>query len=172
MRSKLNRRLFVEELERRLVLSTYYVAPTGNDAAAGTDPSPFKTLQHAASLVQAGDTVVVRAGTYAGFVLGWDFAQNGTAAAPITFRADPGVVINARDNKTADGIDLEACSYVTIEGFQIVNPAGGSITRAGIRAAGTSEGVVIRNNRVDGCGTWGIFTSFASNLLIEGNAVS
>jgi hypothetical protein len=78
--------------------STYYVSPGGSDTAAGTEGAPFRTIQRAASLVGAGDTVVVRAGTYAGFQLGWDFPQSGTAAQPITFKADPGAVIEGRND--------------------------------------------------------------------------
>ncbi len=78
--------------------STYYVAPGGSDTAAGIEGAPFRTIQKAASVVGAGDTVVVQAGTYAGFQMGWDFPQNGTAAQPITFRAQPGAVIEARNN--------------------------------------------------------------------------
>jgi hypothetical protein len=62
--------------------STYYVSLDGSDAAAGTEAAPFRTIQRAASLVDAGDTAVVRAGTYAGFQLGWDFPQSGTATQP------------------------------------------------------------------------------------------
>src|SRR3954465_14943313 len=89
-----------EFLEPRRLLSgaTYYVSPSaGSDANPGTSAAPFATLQHAANLVGAGDTVVARAGTYAaGFVLGWDAPTAGTAAAPVRFLADPGAVIAGR----------------------------------------------------------------------------
>jgi hypothetical protein len=57
--------------------STYYVSPDGSDKAAGTEGAPFRTIQRAASLVSAGDTVIVRAGTYAGFQLDRDFPRAG-----------------------------------------------------------------------------------------------
>jgi len=150
--------------------ATYYVATSGNDGSAGTATAPWRTLQYAAGRVQAGDTVIVRAGSYAGFVLGWDFPQNGTAGAPITFSADPGVIITSRNNKTADGINLEGASYITITGFT-VNNADGSITRAGIRTVENNH-VIIRNNVCDKNGTWGIFTSHSDDLLIEGNVAT
>src|SRR5690348_17233743 len=77
----------LEPLEARYLLTTYYVSPGGSDAHAGTsDAAAFATLQHAADQVKAGDTVVVRAGTYAaGFALGYNAPQSGTAAAPIRF---------------------------------------------------------------------------------------
>ncbi|MEV0400108.1 right-handed parallel beta-helix repeat-containing protein [Actinoallomurus sp. NPDC050550] len=43
----------------------YYVAPTGNDSAAGTQAAPWATVAHAQSVVTAGDTVYLRGGTYA-----------------------------------------------------------------------------------------------------------
>src|ERR1051325_4912887 len=65
-------------------LRTLVVAPDGNDSADGVNAPP-RTLQRAATLVRAGDLVIVRAGHYAGF----DLRTSGTAADPIVFRADP-----------------------------------------------------------------------------------
>ena len=110
-------------------------------------------------------------GTYAhGFVLGWDGPQDGTASAPITFHAEPGATITGRNGKTADAINLEGASYVVVEGFTITNPSS-NITRAGIRSV-TNHNVVIRDNQIDGMGTWGIFTSFSDDILIQGNTAS
>src|SRR4051794_7980643 len=55
----------LELLESRVLFSTYYVSPSGNDAALGTsDAAAWKTLQKAGNTAAAGDTVLVRAGTY------------------------------------------------------------------------------------------------------------
>src|SRR5689334_4485558 len=99
MRKKPRYRLSLEQLETRMVPSTFYVAPTGADAAAGSAQAPWQTLQHAANSVKAGDTVIVEPGTYAGF----DLTTSGTAAARITFKAQPGVVINQQNPITQDG---------------------------------------------------------------------
>ncbi|MGO8744445.1 MAG: NosD domain-containing protein [Thermoguttaceae bacterium] len=147
---------------------TYYVATTGNDSAVGSAAAPWKTLQHAVNSVTAGDTVVVRQGEYAGFVVGWDTSVPGTSQSPITFKADPEVYITSRNDKTRDGIDLEPGNhYWVLEGFNVTN-ADGSIQRAGIRVAG-SRNVIIRHNNVQRCKTWGIFSSFAENIIIEKN---
>ena len=42
----------------------YYVAPNGNDCARGTSTQPFKTIQKAADLVQAGDVCHIVPGVY------------------------------------------------------------------------------------------------------------
>ena len=70
-------------LEPRVLLSTYYVSTSGSDGAPGSLSSPFRTIQHAASLAQPGDTVVVRGGTYRETVRP---ARSGTSSAPITFK--------------------------------------------------------------------------------------
>jgi parallel beta-helix repeat protein len=160
-----------ELLEERLTPSTFYVSPAGKDSAAGTVQAPWQTLQQAANVVVAGDTVDVEPGDYAGFVMGWNNPQNGTATAPITWNAQPGAVVTSRNGETADGIDLEYCSYIVINGFTVSN-TGGTITRAGIRAAGESEGDVIEHNKVSGCGEWAIFTAFANSAQILDNVAS
>lgn len=45
-------------------MSTYYIAPDGNDKNAGSKEKPWKTFAHALKQVKAGDTVLVRSGLY------------------------------------------------------------------------------------------------------------
>lgn len=158
------RRMRFEPLEPRQLLAGehFYVAPNGSNAAAGTSDAPWQTLQHAANLVSAGDTVTVRAGTYVGF----DLRTDGTATDPITFSAEPGAVIDQRNARTPDGINLEGADYIVIEGFTLIG-----LPRAGIRAV-LNHHVTIRNNRADQNGRWGIFTGFSDDLLIENNETS
>lgn len=47
-----------------LAAKDYYVAPNGRDTAGGTEGAPFATIQHAQQVVEPGDTVYVRGGTY------------------------------------------------------------------------------------------------------------
>jgi hypothetical protein len=44
--------------------STWYIAPAGNDNAAGTKSAPFRSFRRAQKSVAAGDTVYIRGGTY------------------------------------------------------------------------------------------------------------
>ncbi|MEI8043856.1 MAG: hypothetical protein WCL11_20770, partial [Verrucomicrobiota bacterium] len=76
---------------------TYYVATNGNDANSGTNlASPFRNIQKAASLVQAGDTCYIRQGTYRETVTPFN---SGTSNAPVTFAAYNGepVVVSGAD---------------------------------------------------------------------------
>lgn len=150
-------------------LRTFYVSTNGNDAAVGSITAPWRTIQRATRDVLPGDLIIVRPGRYAGFVLGWDGPQNGTVTNPITFRGEPGAIVESRNIRTADGINLEGASFIIIEGFSIQN--NGTITRAGIRSV-TNQSVLIRNNQVDLSGRWGIFTGFSNSVTIENNVTS
>jgi parallel beta-helix repeat protein len=146
--------------------ATYYVAPppAGDDDQPGTLAAPWATLQHAADTIGPGDTVQVRAGSYAG---GY-FETSGTADAPIVLEAYPGETpsITSDNPTTPDGINLEGASYMTVQGFTVDGR-----TRAGIRAV-LCEHVTIRNNTMDANGIWGVLTGFCDDLLIEGNTTS
>jgi hypothetical protein len=168
----------VESLEPRRLLASgdiYYVAVNGDNSHAGTSPGEaWATLQFAADQASPGETIRVLPGNYQGF----DLRTSGTAAEPITFLANPGVVINQVNPVTSDGINLEQASYIVIDGFTLDSP--NSSTRAGIRVVGDgfdeanafSHHVTLRNNTVTGWGRWGILTGFSDDLLIENNRLS
>jgi parallel beta-helix repeat protein len=144
--------------------ATYYVSNQGSNGNSGRSPdSAFATLQHAADLVAAGDSVLVLDGDYVGF----DLRTAGTASAPILFSAlgDSGRV-TARNRSTADGINVEDAAWVVIQGFKVKG-----IQRAGIRVA-VSANVTVRGNLCDSNGMWGIFTGFADSVTIEDNVCS
>jgi parallel beta-helix repeat protein len=104
--------------------NTYYVAMNGNDANSGSQSQPWKTLQKAASSARAGDTVVVRAGRYAGFQKN----LQGASGAPITFKASPGerVTLDANLSPSSAGGCAVIClrgtvSYLVFDGFEITD---------------------------------------------------
>ena len=168
--------LLPELLERRTLLSTYYVATTGNNAANGSSGAPWRTLQYAADHVVAGDTVICMPGNYVGF----DIRHSGTASARITFKGQSGAIINAVNTVTnRDGINVENASYITIDGFTLNGTNDPATSRAGIRVVGDgfdtgvfSQFVIVQNNHADRWGTWGIFTAFADDITIQNNVCS
>src|SRR5215204_1652766 len=62
----------------------YVVSTTGNDSASGMAGAPWRTLQRVWRTVQAGDTVTVEDGTYAGFACD---GSSGTSGSPIVIRS-------------------------------------------------------------------------------------
>ena len=77
----------------------YHVGPDGSDSASGTAAQPFRTIGHAAALVQPGDRVQIHSGVYREKVA---IAQSGTTERPIRFEAAPDatVVITGADQLT------------------------------------------------------------------------
>jgi len=67
--------------------ATYIVAPNGNDSNPGTEAQPLRTIQKAADVSAAGDTVRVRAGVYAENVT---VKKSGTEGRPIVFEGERG----------------------------------------------------------------------------------
>jgi hypothetical protein len=93
--------------------ANYYVdTARGNDANSGTLALPWKTIAKANSTLKAGDTVYIRAGTYAGEQIRPN--SSGTASAKITYRNynDEAVTISGSDTP----MDLSSRNYVIITG--------------------------------------------------------
>ena len=101
----------------------YYVAPTGNDSAAGTQTAPWASIAHAQSVVQPGDTVYFRSGTYAysransgcnsqtDRVDAITLSKSGNSGNPITYAAYPGErpvfdFSKVKDNCRIKGFDV------------------------------------------------------------------
>ena len=142
---------------------TFYVATSGSDAGPGSAAQPWRTLQHAADMVSAGDLVIVRPGNYAGFELTTD----GTPVNPIEFRADAGVVIDVPESvRNQHGINLEGADWILVQGFTVTG-----MPRAGIRAV-LNHHVTIRGNTLDANGYWGVLTGFSDDVVIENNETS
>ncbi|MDX2516102.1 right-handed parallel beta-helix repeat-containing protein [Streptomyces stelliscabiei] len=59
-----------------------YVATNGNDSNAGTLAAPLRTVQRAVDLAQAGDSILIRGGTYAP-TASIQLLKSGTASQPI-----------------------------------------------------------------------------------------
>lgn len=85
-----------DALESRTLFSTWFVAPYGADANAGSIAQPFATIQQAANVAQPGDTVLIRGGVYRETVIP---ANSGSAAAPITYEPF------GNESVTIDGAD-------------------------------------------------------------------
>lgn len=161
-------------LPNNSLAATYYVRMDGNNNCtgladqAGTSGScAWRTLQHAADTVQAGDTVLVGNGTYQGFMI----QSHGNLGTPIIFRAQStDANITTRNPTTNDGINIESwgddpADYVTIDGFNVY-----SQPRMGIRAI-DGTGIVIKNCTSHNNASNGIFSGNTPNIQVLNNTV-
>jgi hypothetical protein len=134
--------------------STFYVSTTGRDSNPGTISQPWRTIQHAANSVSAGDTVYVRAGVYNEVVT---IPVSGSSTEGfITFSSYPGELA------TVDGTGLaipggqwglftiQSESYIIIQGFEVRNYTTNSTADVpiGIYLLGAGGNLQILNNHI------------------------
>ena len=100
----------------------YYVATGGSDLNPGSAAAPFQTIQKAADVASAGDTVLVRPGIYTGGERIVSLSRSGAAGRPITFLSERrwGAVLDGRKGTSLEGWYFDrGVSHVRVEGFEI-----------------------------------------------------
>ena len=132
----------------------YYVSLTGSDQNDGSIGSPWRTIQKAASELEAGETVFVRGGIYpeAVKVINSGSKEKGY----IIFRAFPQevVVLDGKSVSFQSGnkamFQLENIDYVKIIGFELRNLVVNSKKKypAGILVRGTGSNIHLINNNI------------------------
>ena len=137
----------------------FYVSTTGNDSNPGTSSEPWRTIGKACSTLNVGQTVLVRAGTYAEGELKPARGSN-VRETPITFKAEPGVVIDAAGFQ--NGIHLNGQSGIWWDGFEVKNAANNGILYYGHSNAGS-----VKNCIVHDCGADGVHIQTDSDMMIK-----
>ena len=166
------------ELKAATIGTTYYVAKTGNDNNLGIAASPFLTIQKAANIVNPGDIVIVRDGTYTAtttYIVG--LSRSGTAANPIVFKSENkwGAKLDGSNNTTDSGwgFVFNNADYITLENFEIKN-----IGRMATYVMEGSSNIIIKGNNIHDIGRRCTDTDYgmvgvcawkASNITIKNN---
>lgn len=156
------------------VPATYYVAPSGADSGPGTITEPWKTIGKAATTLAPGDTVLIRAGTYAEQV---QVGVSGEAGAEVTFAAYPGespvldgtsVVVSTGD--LAGLFEVVQRSWVRVRGLRVQHAGPGELT-AGVLVEDSShvtvESCSTYETTSSGIGVWG-----GSDVTLVGNDIA
>lgn len=173
--------------------ATYYVSTTGSDSNPGTSASPWRNPQKcAASPIRAGDTCIVRNGTYTdsrgnGIVVYVSASSAaGTASQPITIKSENprGAVIKIPSaiNGTNRGFYVTRPYYI-IQGFDITGGTnnGSSVGFIGISFQSTATGGTARLNSIHHIGRTvcsnstygfaGVYVSRTSGVVLENNRI-
>jgi hypothetical protein len=130
-------------------LRTVYVAQaTGSDSHNGTSTAQaYATIAAAVSYAQPGDRILVDAGTYATLSVS---SLRATALRYISIESlndSVRPIVSVADNSGNDGVDIQACSFIGLFGFEVIglqtstntNPSAVSIFRG-------SDHIAIWNN--------------------------
>ena len=152
---------------------TYHVAPTGNDGAAGSVDAPWRSLSGSILRLEAGDTLLVRGGTYnAAMDERFNIEnKNGSAGAWTTIAAYPGEKPVVKLNSFWQGFYVFNSSYVEIRGLEIVGTALTDQRMTDGIEIKKSHHVKVVGNIVHDTGGCGICTIEANHVRIEGNEV-
>lgn len=140
--------------------NTYYVAPNGNDGAAGTQAAPWASIARAQSAAKAGDTVYFRGGRYVytransscssqtARVDAITLNKSGSSGNPIRYSAHPGEKPVFDFSRMTDNC--------RIKGFSVT---GSWIDLKGLEVTGVPQ----NNNR--NAESWGIWVSGSNNIF-------
>src|SRR5207248_9392556 len=155
----------------------FYVSTTGSDSNPGTLSSPWRTIQHAANSVQAGDTVYVRGGVYNESV---NISVSGSATAgPIAFQTFPGeqAIVDGTGlvpstSGTQGLINIANQSYSSFQCFEIRNyqTSSASAAPAGIWISGSGSYIQVLNNLIHNIVTTSETTGNAFGIAVYGTA--
>ncbi|MFJ6674813.1 sigma-70 family RNA polymerase sigma factor [Actinosynnema sp. NPDC091369] len=100
--------------------SAYYVSPTGDDTAEGSEQAPFATLGRAVAAVQPGQTIYLRGGTHRA-TASVDITTSGTPDRRITLTSFPGehAVLDAAGAPADRPFIAHGAAHWTVRGLEI-----------------------------------------------------
>jgi len=127
----------------------YYVSPNGSDSNDGSFQNPFRTVQKAANIMQAGDVTYIREGFYSENMI--TFAHTGTNDNWITLKAYPGETpiidggFEGLNNGRVPVFDIDGVHYIIIDGLTIQR---GSMAGIFIAYDYPTSHIIIQNNEI------------------------
>lgn len=134
------------------VSHTYYVSPSGSDANAGTINEPLRGINTALNKANAGDTILVRTGTYHEKLF---FPKSGRPDKSITLKAYDG------EKPVIDGtglsitgkealVTISNVNYIVFEGFDVCNYKSSApwVNINGILVNEGSGNITVRRNKI------------------------
>ena len=171
--------LFALSIINNVSATTYYVSPFGSDNQNGSSSNPFATIQKAANVVNPGDTVIVKDGTYTdtdGDKKIVRLTRSGASGKWITFKAEnkwKAVLdgLNASPGTVYGFLFRPNVSYIRIENFEMKNMLRCIHVN---NDTGTNSNIYIVGNLVHHTGMSSMYfwnAATVNNITVESNVV-
>lgn len=142
---------------------SYYVAISGDDSNAGTRDRAFKSIEKAIEVVQPGETILIRGGTYL-LSNTITIKKSGSRGNLINLCAYPGqipILDFSNGSASSNGLKIKA-SFWHVKGLVIQN-AG----EKGIRISGSNNIIENTTTRTNGDGGIKLHDGAANNLILN-----
>ncbi|NEP10769.1 MAG: right-handed parallel beta-helix repeat-containing protein [Symploca sp. SIO2C1] len=168
----------VQQVVAETPRQVFYVALNGSDTNEGSIAHPWATVNHAANVLKAGETVYIRAGIYTP-TQQIQAKHSGTADSWITYSAFPGepVIIDAKGIAVAPpsgkspfphdqgAFQLENVQYIQVRNLEIINSHNSGIT---VR---NSNYIDLYNNKTENTFSPGIGVWKSAHQKVIGNTI-
>jgi parallel beta-helix repeat protein len=149
----------------------YYVSTTGSDSNPGTIGQPFLTINHGVSVLNPGDTLYIRGGTYAESLI--NDVQSGTSwNAPVTVAAYAGETVTLQPGSGQFVIELYGnYQYIIFNNLTLdatnVSDSGFYLDNAGSGA--TANHIRLENSEVKNAPNQGVIVGCENNIASNYN---
>ncbi len=158
----------------------YYVSVKGDDNNPGSELQPFRTINRGVRVLQPGDTLLVKAGTYKE-ALNNSIPSGVSWERPVTLQAFPGDKVTIkpiRKQKAERVINFRSNHYIVIDGFIL---DGTYVLYETVKFSGNVDSAIesphhirLINNVIRNAGaaqsSKGEYRAFSSGVLATGNA--
>ena len=135
--------------------ATYYVATSGGDINSGTEANPFKSIVNGVSQMSAGDTLIVKEGTYTedidNMIPGGTSWRNKT-----TIRANDGDTVILKPSSSTEAVlrfSLSSQKFIEIDGL-ILDAVNVQIY--GVQIWGSAHHIRLRNMEIKNAPNQGV----------------
>lgn len=148
--------------------NSIFVATLGDDNVGdGSINNPYKTVTKALEVVNAGQTIYIRAGTYNENA---EFNKSGEAGKPITLRNYPNevAVLDCSGLSKEAIVDFNHQSYINVIGLELCNITEVDYSVYGVFARGGEKNLIIANCNIHNINAKSAEEGNASGIKIYG----
>ncbi len=148
---------------------TFHVSLQGDDGADGrSEATAWRTINHAAKVARAGDTVRIEGGDYGPEHV--VISNSGTEEEPIVFEGYDGTPAIDRQDRTGKGIVVDGGKHVELRNISVTRYAWGVFLTGAEHVA--LDNITVSNLGGSGYSGWGIYLRSSHHCVVRNCTVT